>query len=88
MDGIIEQQNNTIKSLEEEGQKARDAIEKQRTKTAQAEQPLGRAGDDPAARDALRRFFDTQRFVPLDAQTEQGLSRLRTNLDLVRKRLE
>lgn len=46
------------------------------------------AGDDPAARDALRRFFDTQRFVPLDAQTEQGLSRLRTNLDLVRKRLE
>ncbi|MCX7555528.1 phosphate/phosphite/phosphonate ABC transporter substrate-binding protein [Xanthomonadaceae bacterium JHOS43] len=46
------------------------------------------ADKDPAAHEALGRFFDTRRFVPLDAHTERGLNRLRADLDLVRERLE
>lgn len=51
-------------------------------------QVLLEAGDDPAAREALTLFFNTRRFVPLDAEAESGLERLRTDLDLVRGRLE
>lgn len=46
------------------------------------------AGEDPAARDALARFFNTHRFVPLDAGVKSGLERLRGDLELVRTHLE
>jgi phosphonate transport system substrate-binding protein len=46
------------------------------------------AGDDPAAAEALQRFFGTQDFVPLDAGVERSLERLRVDVDLVRGQLE
>ncbi len=46
------------------------------------------AGDDPAAAEALQRFFGTQRFIPIDAGVERSLARLRADVDLVRARLE
>ncbi len=46
------------------------------------------AGDDPAAAEALQRFFGTQRFIPIDAGVERSLARLRADVDLVRGRLE
>lgn len=46
------------------------------------------AGDDPAASDALKQFFGTRRFVPLDARVKSGLTSLREDLDLVRERME
>ena len=46
------------------------------------------AGDDPAAREPLQRFFNTRGFVPLDAGIEHGLARLRGDAELVRRRLE
>ncbi len=53
LDAIIERQNATIKELEAEGQKARDNIEKQRTKTSQTERILENA-TDPAAQQQAR----------------------------------
>jgi potassium-dependent mechanosensitive channel len=56
LDAIIERQNAAIKELEAEGQKARDNIEKQRTKTAQTERALERAteaAEQQQARDEL-----------------------------------
>jgi phosphonate transport system substrate-binding protein len=46
------------------------------------------ASEDPDAREALLRFFGTNRFVPLDAEAEASLERLREGLDRVRERLE
>lgn len=46
------------------------------------------ADGDPAAAAALRRFFGTQRFVPIDAAAERSLVRLRGDANLVRKQLE
>lgn len=53
LDAIIERQNAAINELEAEGQKARDTIEKQRTKTSQAERTLENA-TDPAAQQQAR----------------------------------
>lgn len=46
------------------------------------------AGEDPLAREALQKFFGTDRFVPLDADTRVGLEHLRADLALVREHLE
>lgn len=46
------------------------------------------AADDPAAREPLRRFFGTNRFVPLDAQAEAALQRLQVGVAAVREQLE
>lgn len=46
------------------------------------------AGDDPAAREPLRRFFGTSRFVPLDGQAEASLQRLQDGMTIVRRELE
>jgi len=56
LDGIIERQKATVEALSDEGQKARDAIERQRTRTTQAERALERATESDAqqrARDEL-----------------------------------
>ena len=46
------------------------------------------AADDPAAREPLRRFFGTNRFVPVDADTEAALKRLQAGMANVRGQLE
>lgn len=46
------------------------------------------AADDPAAREPMRRFFGTSRFVPLDAQAEASLRRLQDGMANVRRELE
>jgi phosphonate transport system substrate-binding protein len=49
---------------------------------------LLQASSDPDARDALLQFFGTAGFVPLDAEAEAALERLRQGVALVRGRLE
>jgi phosphonate transport system substrate-binding protein len=46
------------------------------------------AASDPDAREALLRFFGTNGFVPLDAEAEAALERLRIGVNRVRERLE
>jgi phosphonate transport system substrate-binding protein len=46
------------------------------------------AAQDPDAREALLRFFGTNRFVPLDAAAEASLVRLTAGVHTVRERLE
>jgi phosphonate transport system substrate-binding protein len=46
------------------------------------------AADDPAAREPLRRFFGTNRFVPLDAEAQAALQRLQIGMAHVRGQLE
>jgi phosphonate transport system substrate-binding protein len=46
------------------------------------------AAEDPDAREALLRFFGTNRFVPLDAAAEASLVRLTAGVHTVRERLE
>jgi phosphonate transport system substrate-binding protein len=49
---------------------------------------LLQAADDPAAREPLRRFFGTNRFVPVDGAAEAALTRLQTGMADVRRQLE
>jgi phosphonate transport system substrate-binding protein len=49
---------------------------------------LLQAAQDPAARDALRQFFSTSRFLPLDRASEQSLEALRTGVQRVRSEVE
>lgn len=51
-------------------------------------QVLMEAASDPKAADALRYFFHTTRFLPIDAQTAQVLDRLRTGVVQVRAQVE
>ncbi len=51
-------------------------------------QVLLEAADDPAAGPALRKFFGTTRFLPLDADTERALRALRTDVNTVREGAE
>lgn len=51
-------------------------------------QVLLEAGNDPAAREPLKRFFGTQRFMPLDSDMQERLIQLNQRLDLVREHLE
>jgi phosphonate transport system substrate-binding protein len=46
------------------------------------------AADDPDAREPLLRFFGTSRFVPVDAEAEASLERLRAGVERVRGQLE
>lgn len=46
------------------------------------------AADDPAAREPLRRFFGTNRFLPLDADAQAALQRLQAGMADVREQLE
>lgn len=46
------------------------------------------AASDPDAREPLLRFFGTNGFVPLDAEAEAALERLRRGVNRVRERLE
>jgi phosphonate transport system substrate-binding protein len=46
------------------------------------------AADDPQAREPMLRFFGTNRFVPLDADGEAALKRLRDGMMRVREQLE
>lgn len=46
------------------------------------------AAEDSEAREPLLRFFGTNRFVPLDAESEAALMRLSTAVHRVRERLE
>jgi phosphonate transport system substrate-binding protein len=46
------------------------------------------AATDPEAREPLMRFFGTNGFVPLDAEAEESLGRLRQVVTTVRERLE
>ena len=49
---------------------------------------LLQAADDPAARDALRLFFNTSRFLPLDAASQRSLDGLRRGVQRVRAEVE
>ncbi len=49
---------------------------------------LMQAADDPQAREPLKYFFRTTRFLPLDAPTRQGLERLREGVVRVRQEVE
>lgn len=49
---------------------------------------LLQAADDPAARDALKLFFDTSRFMVLDPVSEQALETLRKGVQRVRSEVE
>lgn len=49
---------------------------------------LMQAANDPQAREPLKYFFRTTRFLPLDAPTRQGLERLREGAVRVRKEVE
>ena len=46
------------------------------------------AGSDPTAQEALRAFFDTQSFVPIDAHVRGGLKSLSDDMALIRSHLE
>lgn len=46
------------------------------------------AADDPAAREPMRRFFGTSRFVPVDGEAEAALRRLQAGMANVRRELE
>ena len=49
---------------------------------------LLQAADDPEAREALRLFFGTSRFLPVDARLEQALDGLRAGVARVRAEVE
>ena len=55
---------------------------------ARLRQVLLEAADDPEAAEALRRFFNTSRFLPLDAGSEQSLQVLRKGVQRVRAEVE
>ena len=46
------------------------------------------AADDPDARDALRSFFKTTRFAPIDASTGHALEHLREGVARVGREVE
>ena len=55
---------------------------------ARLRQVLLDAAGDPAARDALRLFFSTSRFLPLDPASERALDGLRRGVQRVRAEVE
>jgi phosphonate transport system substrate-binding protein len=55
---------------------------------ARLRQVLLEAAADPAARDALKLFFNTSRFLPLDADSERALQALRKGVHRVRAEVE
>ena len=55
---------------------------------ARLREVLLQASDDPAAKDALERFFQTSRFLPLDAESQRALDSLRTGVQRVRSEVE
>ncbi|MFT3761774.1 MAG: phosphate/phosphite/phosphonate ABC transporter substrate-binding protein [Pseudoxanthomonas sp.] len=55
---------------------------------ARLREVLLQAAADPAAGPALRRFFGTTRFLPLDADAERALARLGADARRVREQLE
>ncbi len=61
LDTIIERQGTVLEELAEEGRKARDAIEQHRTRIAQAERAVERAGDEEAALYRAREDIDLHR---------------------------
>lgn len=55
---------------------------------ARLREVLLEAADDPAAREAMNLFFRTTRFLPMDAESKQGLDRLREGATRVREHVE
>ena len=55
---------------------------------ARLREVLLEASDDPAAREAMNLFFRTTRFMPMDAESKQGLDRLREGATRVREHVE
>ncbi|MBO9718393.1 MAG: phosphate/phosphite/phosphonate ABC transporter substrate-binding protein [Pseudoxanthomonas sp.] len=55
---------------------------------ARLREVLLQAADDPAARDALKLFFNTSRFMALDPASEQALDALRKGVQRVRSEVE
>ena len=55
---------------------------------ARLREVLLQAADDPAARDALRLFFNTSRFLPLDEASQRSLDALRRGVQRVRAEVE
>lgn len=55
---------------------------------ARLREVLLQAADDPAARDALKLFFNTSRFLALDPESEQALDALKKGVQRVRAEVE
>ena len=55
---------------------------------ARLREVLLQAADDPSAREAMNLFFRTTRFLPVDAESKQGLDRLREGATRVREHVE
>ena len=55
---------------------------------ARLREVLLEAANDPAAREAMNLFFRTTRFLPVDAESQQGLDRLRDGATRVREYVE
>ena len=55
---------------------------------ARLREVLLQAADDPSAREAMNLFFRTTRFLPVDAESQQGLDRLRDGATRVREYVE
>ena len=55
---------------------------------ARLQQVLVEAAADPAAREAMLRFFQTTRFLPIDPASEQALRRMQTGVARVRAEVE
>lgn len=55
---------------------------------ARLREVLLNAHQDPAARNALARYFGTHRFVAMDAETAEGLEQLRAGFARVRQEIE
>ena len=55
---------------------------------ARLREVLIQAAADPSAREALKYFFRTTRFLPIDADDRQALDRLREGVSLVRAEVE
>ncbi|AKC87697.1 phosphate/phosphite/phosphonate ABC transporter substrate-binding protein [Pseudoxanthomonas suwonensis] len=55
---------------------------------ARLREVLLEAAGDPAARDALRLFFNTSRFLPLDPASQRSLAALRKGVQRVRSEVE
>ena len=55
---------------------------------ARLREVLLQAADDPSAREAMNLFFRTTRFLPVDAESKQGLDRLREGATRVREYVE